>query len=134
MAELDFKGWLSAGVFGGVLWGLVAFAVNSATGIFPFEGTVAYNTVVFVVGGAVLGGVTGGLLVVVAGYLPMKSGVAKGVFVAITLWLVLRIAGIALTVADPERYHPEWDEAAQGLFLAFLLGGLVGFSKDKFFK
>ena len=89
MAQLDFKGWLTAGVLGGALWGFVAFAVNSVTGVFAFEGTVAGNILAFVVAGFVVGGVTGGLLVVSEGLLPgvplMTSDVAKAVFVATSL-------------------------------------------------
>ena len=137
MTGLDWKGWLAAGLAGGVLWGFAAFILNALTGAFAYEGSVARNITTFVLAGAVVGTVNGGILVVAAGVMPMKGDVGKAVFVSITLWLVLRVAGFALSAADPDRYHLQWDEAAQGLFLAFVLGGLIGFMRgivrEKFF-
>ncbi len=123
---MRLKDGLLAGITGGVIWGILAMAVNSITGIFPFEHPLLYNLVMFVTGGAIFGIVTGGILAAGWSVLPVESAILRATVVSVFVWMVLRGGGLVLSYMNPYRYHAVFIEAVQGLVLSILLGVVVG--------
>ena len=121
-----WKGTLIAGVAVGALWGWMAMAVNSMTGAFAFEGTLAHNLASFGVGGVVFGVTTAGFLNLLGERIPVKSVLVKAVIVSSAIWLLLRFSGAALSHMDHERFHAVTYESVQGLILAVILGVMTG--------
>lgn len=122
-------GWVRSiftGAIAGVVWGWIAMAINSATGIFPFEGSFAHDLVTFSIGGAVFGVVVSGFLKTAGEYMPFKGAFAKAVFTSTLLWLLLRVGGAALSSMEPSRYHVLTPQTLQGLGLAVVFGALLG--------
>jgi len=124
--ERSLKQAITAGVIAGIIWGWVAMAANSVTGIFPFESTFAHNIVSFTFGGAVFGVVAGGLMAAAGHILPLKRTLPRALFVCASLWVLLRLGGTVLSSMDPHRYHVFTPEIAQGFALALVLGTLLG--------
>ena len=122
----EWKDGIGAGALAGIVWGWIALATNRATGAFTFEEGLFYEISTFAVGGAVLGVVVGGFLVLARDLLPFKRLLAKAIFVSTSIWLLLRTAGVALSLMNPYRYHPAMDEALQGFLLSIVMGGLIG--------
>ncbi len=110
----------------GLIWGLVAMAVNSLTGVFAFEGSLAHNLISFVLGGVLFALVSGGALYLLDRYLPFRGYTAKALVVTTVLWLLLRGAGVLLSAMEPMRYHVITAESLQGLALAVVLGAILG--------
>lgn len=117
---------VTAGAISGIIWGWLALAVNSFTGIFPLETGLLGALASFTIGGAVFGVVSAGFLFVSARMIPFRSVVFKAIAVSTSIWIVLRIGGAALSGMEPGRYHFNMPEALQGLFLAVLLGAVLG--------
>lgn len=117
---------LVPGILSGVLWGWLAMAANALTGVFAFEGTFIHLMVSFTFGGALFGVLSAGFLSVAGGFLPFRKTLPKAVFTSVSIWLVLRIGGAALSVMDAERYHVLTAETAQGLILSAALGVVLG--------
>lgn len=122
----SWKHGITAGVIAGIIWGWVAMAANSVTGISPFEASFAHNLVSFTFGGAVFGVVAGGLMAVAGHILPFKRTIPKAVLVCASLWILLRLGGSMLSSMDPHRYHVFAPEIMQGFVLALVLGTLLG--------
>jgi len=105
---------------------MVSLLVNTFTGAFTFEAGVVHDFVTFILGGALFGLVVGGILSVVQGFLPKWGLTGKAVMVSVVLWLALDITGFVLTIVKPIRYHFEVEQSLQGLFLAAILGLILG--------
>ena len=101
-------------------------AVNNLTGISPFEMGFVHNLVTFSVAGAVFGVVAGGFLSLFEGMLPFRRVFLKAPIVSVSIWLVLRGTGVALSGMRPLRYHISNPESLQGLALAVVLGLILG--------
>ena len=111
----------------GLIWGLVAMALNSFTSVFAFEGGLAHNLISFTIGGVLFGLVSGGALYLLDGLLPLKGYFTKALVVTTALWLLLRGAGVLLSAMEPRRYNVIGAETLQGLVLAVALGAILGF-------
>ncbi len=110
----------------GALWGLVSLLVNTFTGAFTLEAGVVHDLVTFSLGGALFGLVTGGLLSVAQGFMPKWGLTSKAVAVSVVIWLALNGTGFVLSILKPIRYHFEVEQSLQGLFLAVILGLILG--------
>ncbi len=110
----------------GLIWGLVAMAVNSLTGVFAFDSGLAHNLVSFILGGVLFALVSGGLLYLLDAYLPFRGYTGKALVVTTALWLLFRGVGVLLSVMDPIRYYVMTAESLQGLALAVVLGAILG--------
>ena len=113
-------------VAAGLIWGLVAMALNGFTSVFAFEGSFAHNLISFTLGGVLFGLVSGGALYFLGGLLPLKGYLIKALVVTTALWLLLRGAGVLLSAMEPTRYSVIGAEALQGLVLAVALGAILG--------
>lgn len=122
----DLKDSLWMGVIAGVLWGLLALGVGYITGAFQIESGLVHNLAAFIIGGALLGVVAGGLLVLIGGFLPFKGMLIKAVVVSLSLWLLLRLGGMLLSGMDHHRYHQEVSQTVQGFVLAAVMGLFLG--------
>jgi len=131
--ERSLKQAVLAGVTAGIIWGWVSMAVNSLTGIFPFESTFAHNLVSFTFGGAIFGIVAGALMAVAGPVLPLRRAIPKAVLICGSLWVILRLGGAMLSVMEPHRYHVLTPETLQGFALALVLGALLGFTWKRVF-
>ncbi len=123
------KSWndsIITGALTGIIWGLVAMAANSVTGIFPFEASFAHNIIAFTFGGVVFGVVCAGFLNAAGRVLPFKGVLPKAVLVCAGLWVVLRLGGVMLSTMEPQRYHVVTPQTIQGFTLALILGTLLG--------
>jgi len=129
----SWKQGILAGVTAGIIWGWVAMAANSITGIFPLEASFAHNLVSFTFGGAIFGVVAGGLMVAAGPVLPFKRTIPKAVLICASLWIVLRLGGAMLSVMDAHRYHVLAPETLQGFALALILGTLLGITWKRVF-
>lgn len=123
---IDWKGGIMLGAAAGVILGWFALAVNAVSGVFVFENGFANNLISFSVGGAIFGIVVSGLLSLLKERLPFRNIFLKAVFVATVLWATLEIGAIALSSIEPDRYHFVTVQSLQGLFLAVVMGGLLG--------
>ncbi|MFQ5479708.1 MAG: hypothetical protein ACE5DW_00330 [Thermodesulfobacteriota bacterium] len=110
----------------GALWGMVSLLVNTFTGAFTLEASLVHDLVTFTLGGALFGLVTGGLLSVLQSFMPGRGLTKKAVMVSVVIWLALNGAGFVLSVLSPIRYHFEAGQSLQGLFLAAILGIILG--------
>ena len=117
---------ITAGAISGIIWGWLALAVNSFTGVFPLEAGFLSALASFTIGGAVFGAASAGFLFVAAGIIPFRSVVLKAMIVSSSVWIVLRAGGAVLSRMEPGRYHLNAPEALQGLLLAVLLGAVLG--------
>jgi hypothetical protein len=131
---MDWKRGVVAGLVAGILWGWLAVAVNTLTGVFPLGDGLLFNLATFAIGGAVFGVVVGGFLVLARDIIPFKSLLPKAVMVSVCLWVVLRIGGALLSGIVPWRYHTVLAQAVQGFFLAILMGLLLGFLWERVIK
>lgn len=122
---LSFKDGIIAGAVGGVLWGLVSMAVNSATGVFAPEAGLLHDIVSFALGGGLFGVVAGGVIGAGGKMIPFRNIYARSVFTSALIWLLLRVGGAMLSAIEPERYHVLTPETAQGLLLSALLGAMI---------
>jgi len=113
-------------ILAGVVWGWVAMAVNNLTGVSPLEMGLAHNLITFSMAGAVFGLVAGGVLTIVEKRLPTRSVVLKAAGVSASIWLLLRSAGVVLSMLQPVRYHVSTPESVQGFALALFLGCILG--------
>lgn len=119
------KDGVMTGLLAGIFWGWVSMALNSLTGVVPFEGSFTHNLVSFTVGGAVFGVVTAGFLATAGRFLPFKPVFAKAAFASAVLWIILRIGGDLLSHMEPERYHLITPETVQGFALSIVLGFIL---------
>lgn len=127
-----FRDCVVKGALAGVLWGWLAMVINSFSGVFEFEGSFTHDLATFSLAGAVFGFVVSGLLYMAGRYLPFKKALPKAVFVSLLVWLMLRAGGAVLSSMEPSRYHVLTPETFQGLFLAAVLGAILGvFRKDE---
>lgn len=110
----------------GALWGVVSLLLNTITGAFVLEASVLHNLMTFALGGALFGLVAGGILSVAQGLLPRWGLTPKAVAVSLLIWFALNGAGILLSVMSPIRYHFDLGQSLQGLFLAVVLGLILG--------
>lgn len=124
--SIDWKKGVVLGAVAGVVWGWIAIAVNAITGAFPFEDSLLHNLATFAIGGAVFGIVTGGFLILLEGWFPLRGNLLKAVFISISLWIILFMGGYGLAVVRPERYVFELQQGVQGLILAGVFGVLLG--------
>ncbi len=131
LRNADWGSVIGSGIFAGVLWGLLSLIINKFTGAFPFESSVTHNIIIFAASGAIFGIVTSGLLLITGNLLPFKRHLAKAVLVSLSLWVVLRLAGMLLTSMDPMRYHLVNPETIQGLILAIVLGLFLGLAWER---
>lgn len=120
-----FKDGIMAGAVGGVIWGLVSMAVNSATGVFTPEAGLVHDTVSFALGGVLFGAVAGGFLEAGGRAIPFRNVYARAVFTSTLIWMLLRVGGAMLSAIESERYHVLTPETVQGLLLSALLGAMV---------
>ncbi len=124
-----FKSWkdgLFLCMLSGALWGLISLLFNTFTGAFVLEAGVVHDLVTFALGGALFGLVTGGILSVAQGFLPGWGLTKKAVAISLVIWFALSGAGIVLSLLRPIRYHFELGQTLQGLFLAAVLGLILG--------
>jgi len=110
----------------GALWGMVSLLVNTFTGAFTLEAGVVHDLVTFTIGGALFGLVTGGFLSVAESFMPKWGLTLKAVAVSVVIWLALDGTGFVLSILKPIRYHFEIEQSLQGLFLAVMLGLILG--------
>lgn len=126
---MDYSFWkrkIFLSMIAGVLWGFFAMAANLVSGAFEFESTLTHNLITFTVGGIIWSIVTGGILAVAGGWIPLKGTFAKAVAVSTSFWLVLRLGGVMLSGMNPDRYHIVTPQTIQGLILAMVLGAILG--------
>ncbi len=123
---MKFKDAITAGLAGGLIWGVLSMGINSVTGVFSFEQPLLYNLMAFATGGAVFGVVTGALLCALWWVFPTGSVLLRAVAVSVFVWVVLRGGGLVLSYINPYRYHAVFAEALQGFALSILLGVILG--------
>lgn len=121
----SMKRFVVAGMLGGIVWGWVAMALNSATGAFEFEGSFVHDLITFAVGGAVFGTIVAGFLCLVGDIIPFRNRLLRAVLVSTSLWLLLKTGGTLLSHMDHERYHLVTSQTLQGLFLSMILGCIM---------
>lgn len=120
-----FKDGIIAGAVGGVLWGFVSMAVNSATGVFTPETGLLHDTISFALGGGLFGVVAGGIIGVGGRLIPFGNVYARSVFTSTLIWMLLRVGGAMLSAIEPERYHVLTPDTVQGVLLSALLGAMI---------
>jgi len=125
--SMEWKRGIKSGVVAGIVWGWLAVAANSVSGIFPFEHSIIYNLVASSIGGMLFGIVAGGFLTVTYRWIPLKGALPKAVFLTTSLWLLLRLGGFLLSLAEPDRFHQSILETLQGLVLVAVMGCVLGF-------
>ncbi|MBI5682655.1 MAG: hypothetical protein HZC45_05765 [Deltaproteobacteria bacterium] len=130
--SIDWRKGIVLGAASGILWGWIAIGVNVITSAFPFEQTPLQHIITFGVGGAVFGIVVSGFLNLLQGWLPFKSSITKGVYIAIFLWIVLFGGAYGLALTTPDRYNFNVPQAIQGLVLAVVLGIMLGYFWKRF--
>lgn len=123
--------WLPIGLGAGIIWGLVALAINAITGIFPFEQGSTHNILTFTFGGVIFGLVSSAILKLTEGYLPSRSIEVKSVIITTSIWLVLSIIGIIISAMPHQAFSPR---TIQGLVLAIIMGLILGVSLDIYSK
>ncbi|HAO94153.1 MAG: hypothetical protein A2X93_07150 [Deltaproteobacteria bacterium GWC2_56_8] len=123
--KFGVKDGIIVGAAGGVLWGLVSMAVNSATGAFAPEAGLVHDAVSFTLGGGLFGVVAGAFIGAGARFIPFGNIYARSVFTSTLIWLLLRAGGAMLSAIEPERYHVLTPETLQGLLLSALLGAMI---------
>lgn len=121
----SMKRFIMAGILGGIIWGWIAMALNSATVAFEFEGSFMHDFVTFAIGGAVFGVIVAGFLSLLGDKLPFKNRLLRAVLVSTSLWILLRTGGTLLSHMDHERYHLVTSQTLQGLFLSMILGCIM---------
>jgi len=122
----SWKDGLFLFLLAGALWGMVSLLVNTFTGAFTLEAGVVHDLVTFTIGGALFGLVTGGFLSVAQGLMPRWGLTSKAVAISVVIWLALNGTGLVLSIVKPVRYHFEAGQSLQGLFLAVILGLILG--------
>ncbi|MBI5493117.1 MAG: hypothetical protein HY893_09305 [Deltaproteobacteria bacterium] len=132
--ERSLSNSITAGAISGIIWGWLALAVNSFTGVFPLEAGFLSALASFTIGGAVFGVASAGFLFAAARLIPFRSVVFKAIAVSTSIWIVLRAGGAVLSGMEPGRYHFNAPEALQGLLLAVLLGAVLGLFWKSGFK
>lgn len=126
MHTIDLKRGISVGVYGGMVWGLVVLTVSSYLKFFAFDFTILHDIPVFITGGAMFGLIVGAFMEILGERLPFDGTVAKGVVLSVAIWLTFFIPGIFLHIVMPERYTVDIPLHIQGLFLAIILGIIIG--------
>ncbi len=124
--ERSLRNSVAAGAISGIIWGWLALAVNSFTGVFPLEAGFLRALASFTIGGAVFGVASAGFLFAASPFIPFRSVVLKAIIVSTSIWIALRAGGAALSGMEPGRYHFNALEAVQGLILSALLGAIIG--------
>jgi len=119
------KSFIATGLFAGIIWGWLAMAINTVSGVFPFEGTFLSNWAAFTVAGGLFGAAVCGAMRLLSGVLPFKRTLANPVLVSVGFWLVLRVGGALLSAVEPGRFHVVTLQTLQGLFLSVALGVIV---------
>jgi MFS family permease len=122
MDNVNLTKGIIVGCLSGIVWGLMAILVNHITGVFTLEESLLREMMTFSLGGAVFGMVIGGFLALTSNRLPFKSSFLKAVSVSVAIWLILRVGGVLLSYANPERFHPDRGQAIQGFVMAIVLG------------
>lgn len=122
MDNVNLTKGIIVGCLSGIVWGLVAILVNRITGVFTFEESLLREMMTFSLGGAVFGMVIGGFLSLIGAKLPFKSSFVKAVSVSVAIWLIMRTGGVLLSYSNPERFHPDREQAIQGFVMAIVLG------------
>ncbi len=123
--DAGFKGFLAPGVFAGVVWGWIAMAINSLTGVFPYEASLATNLASFSFAGALFGIMTSGCLYMFGRFIPFKGILPKAMIASAGLWIFLWGFSMLLVALESGRYHFAASQAVQGLVLSFVMGALL---------
>lgn len=126
MKSVDWGKVVAKGSMAGVISGWLAMALNQITGAFPFESSLLHNLATFAVGGAIFGLVIAGFMAVARDQLPFNTSISKAIMISTGFWLILRIGGQLLSVANPDRFHPDWGQSLQGLIVAVIFGTVLG--------
>ena len=126
MEDETWKKGMTVGMVSGVIWGIIALAVNYVTGIGPIERSILIEIATFSIGGAIFGMLMGILLTLSYNRLPFKSLLPKAILVSTLVWLIFNVGTGIGSIVNPERYHPELLQTIQGFFMAVLLGGILG--------
>ncbi len=117
---------MALGSISGIVCGWLLMLLNNFTGVFILEGTFWFNVAAFAVGGAVFGIVAGGFTALLEKRIRFDGELFKGIVVSTGLWIVLRLGGYILSLNDPERYHPDVGQTAQGFVFAVMVGVVLG--------
>ena len=126
MERLDLRRGISIGVYGGMLWGVLSLIISYNTNLFGFDFTILHNIPVFIAGGAGFGLIVGAFLEVLGDRLPFEGRLPKAIVVSVAIWLTFFTPGLILHQVMPDRYTVDVPLHIQGLFLATLLGLIVG--------
>ncbi len=126
MHAVDLKRGISIGAYGGMVWGLVVLGVSAYLKFFAFDFTILHDIPIFMAGGAGMGLIVGAFMEVLGERLPFEGAVAKGIVLSVAIWLVFFIPGVFLHLIKPDRYTVEIPLHIQGLFLAMVLGMIIG--------
>lgn len=118
-------GFLAPGVLAGVVWGWIAMALNSLTGAFPYEASLASNLASFSFAGAIFGVMASGFLFAFGRFMPFKGVLPKAVITSGGLWVFLWGFSMILAFLDSGRYHFAASQAMQGLALSLLMGAIL---------
>ena len=103
--KFGVKDGIIVGAAGGVLWGLVSMAVNSATGAFAPEAGLVHDAVSFTLGGGLFGVVAGAFIGAGARFIPFGEHLREvGIHLDPHL-AAARAGGAMLSAIEPERYH-----------------------------
>ncbi len=114
------------GFISGVASSWIGIALNKITGVFPFEASLPSLLLTFAVGGAIFGIAAGGFMTLTSKLFLVDRPLLKAVIISVGIWLALRVGGMALTLMNHDRYHPDVAQTAQGLALALMTGGMLG--------
>ncbi|VAX25853.1 hypothetical protein MNBD_NITROSPINAE02-407 [hydrothermal vent metagenome] len=121
-----FKKGIFLGFVSGVASSWFGIVLNKVTGVFPFESSLPALMLTFAVGGGIFGIAAGGFMTLTNEIFLVDRPVLKAVIISAGIWLALRAGGMALSLMDHDRYHPDVGQTAQGFALALLTGGLLG--------
>jgi hypothetical protein len=100
--------------------------INSITGVFPLEATLMHNISAFVIGGALFGLVSSGLLFFAGATTRFRPTIINAAVVTTAIWVLLRFSGTILAASDHHRFHFDRAATVQGFFLAIVLGIILG--------
>jgi hypothetical protein len=125
--NIDPRDILGAGALSGILWGMLTLTVNSMTGAFPFEASLALNLSSFCFAGALFGVVSAGFLAVLEKVLPFKRVLLKAAVISGGIWVIVFGSTVFLALNDTGRYHFDAHQGLQGFSLSLVMGALLAF-------
>ncbi|MBI3008960.1 MAG: hypothetical protein HYY56_05565 [Candidatus Omnitrophica bacterium] len=124
---VDWKRGIISGVIAGAVWGCLAITINTASRAFIFEETLLHRLITFTAGGAIFGMVVSGVLSMTRYWMSSRNIFLEAICISVSLWGILEAGGILLHFIKPGRFHLDMAQIVQGIFLAFIMGVLLGF-------